>query len=141
METLEELKAIVENAPERATHVGEDSKYLKFRKNNDWFEYSNSFSGHSVIYTQNLDNARSLSDIERIIELMEKLEGSGSIKDECEHRYCTAQWGHVQCDSCGYVLTDGGFGCASRKWFPNIEAAKFCQKNGFLPSEFTGEEK
>ncbi len=32
-----------------------------------------------------------------------------------------------------YILTDSGFGCASNKWFPNVEAAKFYQKNGFLP--------
>lgn len=71
METLEQLKEIVKNSPEKATHVDNLGSYLKQNKNRDWFTWTCKHGGHRVIYTSNLDNLRSLSDIKLIIELME----------------------------------------------------------------------
>lgn len=64
-ESLEELKAIIDNAPEGATHIDEDGDYCKGE--------SHYFSSGSKRW-DNMDfpvAMRSLSDIKRIIELME----------------------------------------------------------------------
>lgn len=79
METLEELKAIRDNAPEGATIVDIE--------NDGFIDYlycdTNAPSGEKIKSYSNVDdsaieysngNIRSLSDIERIIELMEKVE-------------------------------------------------------------------
>lgn len=74
-ETLEELKAIYDGAPEKATHVDSEGNYLKHNENSDWFIWTCKHGGHRVIYTCNLDSVRSLSGIKRNIELMEALQG------------------------------------------------------------------
>ena len=68
METLEQLKAIVENAPDRATHV----QVVEFE--NQYFE-SNGFgfwclNSDCQVVGEDIVSVRSLSDIKRIIELM-----------------------------------------------------------------------
>lgn len=139
MESLEELKAIIDNAPEGASHIAKSagqSRYLKHNKRRDFIYYDGktfcAFPTGSG-YLKTCKSIRSISDIKRIIELMERAAKDEPVKAECGHDDCITHWDHHQCKSCGYVLTDGGFGCASRKWFTNIEAAKFYQKNGFLP--------
>jgi len=131
METLEELKSIIAGAPEGATLY--DGEYFKF-ENDEYHRWSMVFD----IQGWNIDldpscEVRSLSDIGLIIELMEQLNKIESVKEECAHPSTTASYTHVTCDSCCMIRTDGGWGCASRKWFDNIESAKFYEKNGFLP--------
>ena len=54
--------------------------------------------------------------------------------EECKHNTGSSiHYTHVVCNNCGKVRTDGGWGVASRKWFDNLEQAKFYEKNGFLP--------
>lgn len=65
-ETLEELKAIIENAPEGATHYSEDGYWLIKSDGTCYCHFFN-WCEESV----HGDNIRSLSDIKRIIELME----------------------------------------------------------------------
>lgn len=82
-ETLEELKAIRDNAPESATLY--DGEYFKF-ENDEYHRWSMIFD----IQDWNIDlepscEVRSLSDIERIIELMEKVE---SLEEELQEE----QW-------------------------------------------------
>ena len=123
-ESLEELKAIVSFAPNDKTMVCSNGHYW-----NDEGLATVAISGDSVNGV-----LRSLSDVKRIIELMEDKSKSKPAKEECEHADMITNWDHNQCKSCGYIRTDSGFGCASNKWFPNIEDAKFYEKNGFLPS-------
>ena len=133
METLEELKAIIDNAPHDATHACIESGTHYYFKvvglgaeiytGDDWLCYS----GCAL---PDLCGVRFISDIKRIIELMDESEPK---KEECKHPSSTASYTHVTCDSCYMIRTDGGWGCASRKWFDNIESAKFYEKNGFLP--------
>lgn len=66
METLEQLKEIVKNAPEGATHYDEDGDYIKLGINYPyWYDGSTWFELESCGYV------RLLSDIKCIIELME----------------------------------------------------------------------
>ena len=66
METLEELKEIIDNAPDEATHIDGDKEYVKFIEG-EMYHYSCEWAS---VYDFPLE-LRSLSDIERIIELME----------------------------------------------------------------------
>ena len=66
METLEELKEIIDNAPDEATHIDGDKEYVKFIEC-EMYHYSCEWAS---VYDFPLE-LRSLSDIERIIELME----------------------------------------------------------------------
>lgn len=69
-ESLEELKVIIDNAPEGATHYDEDDDYVKFI-DDEMYHYSFVQGyGWSSDYVSPCE-LRSLSDIERIIELME----------------------------------------------------------------------
>jgi hypothetical protein len=131
METLEELKAIIADKPEGATHIDDIKTYWKVISEFDYYFYNRSQWNDS----EPLENSftRSLSDIERIIELMEQVSKIEPAKEECKHPSSTASYTHVTCDSCHMIRTDGGWGCASRKWFDNVESAKFYEKNGFLP--------
>lgn len=78
METLEELKAIVENAPEGATHIDEDGDYVKPIGDELYYYSFVNGVGWSTEYFIPC-RMRSLSDIKRIIELMELLEGVESL--------------------------------------------------------------
>lgn len=77
MEILEDLKAIVKNAPDCATHY--DSKnYFTFVSEFDdglyyshWRKWVNNKQSMVVCQSRGINNIRSLSDIKRIIELME----------------------------------------------------------------------
>lgn len=69
METLEELKAIRDNAPEDATHFDEDGDYIKISGN-----YLYCYNGITWFEIDFCGSLRSLSDINRIIELMEAVE-------------------------------------------------------------------
>lgn len=139
MESLEELKSIIDNAPEGATHISSSigqSRYLKHNVRRDFVYYDGRTfcafpTGSGYLKTCKL--IRSLPDIKRIIELEEKLNNSEYKKEECKHPSSTASYTHVTCDSCHMIRTDGGWGCASRRWFDNIESARFYEKNGFLP--------
>lgn len=71
-ETLEELKAIVDNAPDGATHIDDIKTYWKVISEFDYFFHNGSQWDDS----EPLENGtRSLSDIKRIIELMEACQG------------------------------------------------------------------
>ena len=67
-ESLEELKAIIDNAPEGKTHVCVENGYQGYWNDDDCDCLA--ISGDGVY----LSGMRSLSDIKRIIELMELLE-------------------------------------------------------------------
>jgi hypothetical protein len=130
METLEQLKTIRDNAPDGATHIYDVDTYWKVVSELDYYFYN----GSHWDVSEPLKNAtRSLSDIERIIELMEQSSKGEYTKQECKHPMTTASYDYVTCDSCGMIKTDGGWGCASGKWFDNVESAKFYERNGFLP--------
>jgi hypothetical protein len=67
-ESLEKLKAIIDNAPEGATHLDDINTYWKVISEFDYYFHNGSQWDDS----EPLENGtRSLSDIERIIELME----------------------------------------------------------------------
>lgn len=70
METLEDLKAIITGKPSDglATHIDEDGDYVKSGELVDSY-----FNGHKWVDMNNSICTRSLSDIERIIELMERV--------------------------------------------------------------------
>ena len=77
METLEQLKDIVKNAPDGATHLSSSvgqSRYLKHNVRREFVYYDGrtfcSFPSRSR-YLIACESIRSLSDIKRIIELME----------------------------------------------------------------------
>ncbi len=73
-ETLDELKAIIYNAPDGATHFGIDFIYYKYEKADSvaiWREYTQRKSTFVLNQCICMMNLRSLSDIKRIIELME----------------------------------------------------------------------
>lgn len=42
----------------------------------------------------------------------------------------TMHYTHVRCEQCGFICTDGGWGIASRKWFPSLAAAEHYRKTG-----------
>tara|TARA_R110001592_G_C13193009_1_gene753737 strand:- start:37958 stop:38233 length:276 start_codon:yes stop_codon:yes gene_type:complete len=70
-ESLEELKAIIDNAPEGATHLDDINTYWKVISEFDYYFHNGSQWDDS----EPLENGtRSLSDIERIIELIEQVE-------------------------------------------------------------------
>ena len=72
MESLQELKAIVDNAPDGATHIDDIKTYWKVISEFDYFFHNDSQWDNS----EPLENGtRSLSDIKRIIELMEATQG------------------------------------------------------------------
>lgn len=77
METLEELKAIVDNAPDGSTHYDRKNYFTFVSEFDDGLYYSHwrKWVNHKqsiVLYqSRGIDNIRSLSDIKRIIELME----------------------------------------------------------------------
>jgi hypothetical protein len=79
METLEELKAIIAGKPEGASQIAKSagqSRYLKHNKRRDFIYYDGkTFCSFPVGsgYLKTCKSIRSLSDIERIIELMECL--------------------------------------------------------------------
>tara|TARA_R110002073_G_scaffold133936_4_gene281479 strand:- start:23563 stop:23847 length:285 start_codon:yes stop_codon:yes gene_type:complete len=73
-ESLKELKGIIDNAPEGATHFGIDFIYYKYEKADSvavWREYIKIKSTFVLNQCICMMNLRSLSDIKRIIELME----------------------------------------------------------------------
>ncbi|QGJ84303.1 hypothetical protein [Pseudoalteromonas phage XCL1123] len=71
METLKELKAIIAGKPEGATHIDVDRDYVKFIGDEmHHYSFVVGFDGWSGDYEAPCE-LRSLSDIERIIELME----------------------------------------------------------------------
>lgn len=68
VETLEDLKAIIAGKPEGASHIDDIATYWKVVSEFDYYFYNGSQWDDS----EPLENGtRSLSDIERIIELME----------------------------------------------------------------------
>ena len=70
-ESLEELKAIIDNAPKGATHLDDINTYWKVISEFDYYFHN----GNQWDDSEPLENGiRSLSDIKRIIELMEILE-------------------------------------------------------------------
>ena len=79
METLEELKAIVKNAPSGATAIGvcNDTDSISYLKSdselvNNWYHWvCGEMFCVDYDFTVVFDEIRSLSDIKRIIELME----------------------------------------------------------------------
>ncbi|PHQ89859.1 MAG: hypothetical protein COB48_13085 [Pseudoalteromonas sp.] len=86
-ETLEELKAIIENAPEGATHLDDDGDYVKFI-DDEMYHYSFVRGyGWSSDYVSPCE-LRSLSDIKRIIELMEATQGLLQIFSGVDDGYC-----------------------------------------------------
>lgn len=73
METLGQLKEIVKNAPDGATHHQRyrcGNVYFKFRDGEFWF-YEDVNCCYEQIFSFHNDSMRSLSDIKLIIELME----------------------------------------------------------------------
>ena len=69
METLEDLKAIIAGKPEDglATYIDDNGDYCRMDKYGDYQYYN----GVKWIESGCVDGLHSLSDIERIIELME----------------------------------------------------------------------
>jgi len=67
-ESLEELKAIIDNAPEGATHIDDEGDYAKYGGMYNYF-YSKGLREWVQVDIVNMD--RSLSDIKMIIELVE----------------------------------------------------------------------
>ena len=53
--------------------------------------------------------------------------------NECQHNEGEASYTHWNCLDCGAIKTDGGWGIASRKWFPSVDVAKFYQQHGRMP--------
>lgn len=81
METLEELKAIIASKPEGATHYSvSEQAYYKF-KCECWMWCDKGKSLFSFIQDDDevCNELRSLSDIERIIELMEIVEDAAAL--------------------------------------------------------------
>lgn len=79
IETLEELKSIIDNAPEGATHFGIDCVYYQYEKADTiavWREYYKRKSNFVLSQCICMMDLRSLSDIKRIIELMEQVKTS-----------------------------------------------------------------
>ncbi len=75
-ESLEELKAIIDNAPDGATHFGIDCVYYQYEKADSiavWREYYKRKSNFVLNKCICMMDLRSLSDIKRIIELMERV--------------------------------------------------------------------
>lgn len=73
-ETLEELKAIRDDAPDGATHFDDNSVYYMYEKADSiavWREYTKRNSTFVLSQCICMFGLRSLSDIERLIELME----------------------------------------------------------------------
>lgn len=68
METLEELKAIRDNAPEGSTHIEVGGYYIR---SGDLFDFYFSRIHKDWVQLNISVTTRSLSDINRIIELME----------------------------------------------------------------------
>lgn len=51
--------------------------------------------------------------------------------ENCQHKNGTKpDWTYSTCKDCGSVLTDGGWGLASHKWFRNLAEAKFYKEHG-----------
>ncbi len=69
METLEDLKAIIAGKPEDglAAYVDDEGDYCRMSEYGDYQYYN----GSKWVESGSIDGLRSLSDIERIIELME----------------------------------------------------------------------
>ncbi len=57
-------------------------------------------------------------------------------KENCKHQ-CggRATYDYYICEDCGSILTDGGWGIASRKWFKDKREAEFYQENGYRPKD------
>lgn len=68
---INELKEIVENAPEGATHIDSDDYYIR-KLNKNWLEYW--WNGYWNQLEEELLPTRSLEDIRTIIELYEQLD-------------------------------------------------------------------
>lgn len=66
METLEQLKEVIKNAPDGATHYDEDGDYIKFGINYPYW-----YDGSTWFELESCGSVRSLSDIKLIVELME----------------------------------------------------------------------
>lgn len=69
-ETLEELKAIVDTSPRGATHIDNYCDYIKV-VGGDFYGWSDQLNEWGVFEYADSVTMRSLSDIKRIIELME----------------------------------------------------------------------
>lgn len=80
MESLAELKAIIENAPGKAEYYDGDSDFIAF-DGRRFFLWRKDLNGWQKINKTDLSPMRSLSDIKRIIELMECLQ---SVKQTAE---------------------------------------------------------
>lgn len=76
MESLEELKAIIDNAPEGASHVDDTYTYWKVVSEFDYYFYNGSQWDDSESIQS---GTRSLSDIARIIELMGIVEDAAAL--------------------------------------------------------------
>lgn len=75
METLEELKEIIAGKPEAASHIDVDGDYVKFIDDEmHHYSFVLGFDGWNSDYETPCE-LRSLSDIERIIDLMEATQG------------------------------------------------------------------
>ena len=84
METLEELKAIIDNAQDGATLVdiaddGEIDYMYRVMENESGEKILSCSNNEDAAIEYGDGNIRSLSDIKRIIELMELLEGISAI--------------------------------------------------------------
>lgn len=79
METLKELKDILDNAPISATHYGSDNCYVKFEHTEFYYFFDGKWR---VLHFDTLELMRSLSDINRIVELMEQVEQICNEEDE-----------------------------------------------------------
>lgn len=73
MESLAELKSIIDNAPDSATHIDNNGIYLKYDLNKVLSIFHVNYKRWQVASPM-INPWRSLSDIKRIVELMEVIE-------------------------------------------------------------------
>lgn len=76
METLKELKAIIANAPKKATHVDFNGNYWH---NSTAFYWLCCDNGSTTSNAEIGNHIRKLSDIERVIELVEIVEDAAAL--------------------------------------------------------------
>ena len=91
-ETLEELKAIDRNQPKDGTAQIYGGEYWKQTKNLVFYVWSNVTGEYKLVpdAPKDLYNLRSLSDIKRIIELMELIKDINENEDLDDCRYLAA---------------------------------------------------
>ena len=83
MENLKELRVILDNAPDGACGYCSNEEYWKFENNVAFvFEHHSQFQGWFKDDLMYIKNIRSISDIKRIVELMEQVEQICNEEDE-----------------------------------------------------------